>query len=236
MGDSIDSWLSSAKSTLFLFACTFNDTCIYVHSALSLSHNFPLPFLCSLPTAAIARNTSQDSPKAVSQRSTDGIATIPETTALSSGDRSPEPPVTTDTGGSHDLHRRHGKMPSAPQSDLLKERPEIYVSTSTGDSDQESWTETNGRSAPSPAPAGDTPPPIPPKRGLGKMVSLPPGVSSSSSTTGTISGTISGTIGGHGGGGVPPAVERRLLRGGRTSLPASSITKDLQKVRIFLSI
>ena len=130
---------------------------------------------------AATRNTSQDSLKASSPQWPDGIATIPETTTLSSGENSPEPLVTTETNRSHDLHHR---------GDLIKERPEIYVSTSTGDLEDD-------RSAP---------PPIPPKRGLGKMVSLPPSS-------------------------MPPATARRLQRNDRTSLPASSITKDLQQVR-----
>lgn len=185
--------------------------------------HFPLSFPLSLSFSLVhtaTRNTYQDSLKAISQQSTDGIATIPETTVSSSGEHSPEPSVTTgDTIRSHDHHQdHHGNMHSA-RSDLLKERPEIYVSTSTGDSDEESWEgANNGRSSPAPAPA---PPPIPPKRGLGKMVSLPPGASSVGGSTG----------GGGGGGGVSAATGKRLLRGGRTSLPASTITRDLQQVR-----
>ena len=146
------------------------------------------------------RNTCQDSLKAAPQQSTDGITPIPETTALSGGEHSPEPLVTTETSRSHDQHHHHDDLHRA-HSDVLRTRPEIYVSTSTGDSDEERWED--GRSAPAP-------PPIPPKRGLGKVVSLPPGAS---------------------GGGVLAAAGRRLQRDGRTSLPASSITKDLQQVR-----
>jgi hypothetical protein len=181
--------------------------------------------LCSLSlflshTHTATRNTSQDSVKAVSQQSTDGISTIPETTLPSSGEHSPEPPATMETGGSHDHHHHHShgnNMPHA-RSDLpLKERPEIYVSTSVGDSNEE------GRDDCSSSPA---PPPLPPKRGLGKMVSLPP-----TAAAGARTASVSSTGGGGVGGGMPAAaLGRRLLRGGRTSLPASSITKDLQKV------
>ena len=171
-----------------------------------LCHALSLSLLSPPLIHTATRNTYQDSLKAAPQRSTDGITTIPETTIPSSGEHSPEPSVTTESSRSHDQHHHDDNLHHA-HSDLLKECPEIYVSMSTGDSNEESWEEaTNGRSA-------LAPPPIPPKRGLGKMVSLPPGASVS------------------GGGGVPAAAARRLQRDGRTSLPASSITKDLQQVR-----
>ena len=180
--------------------------------------HFPPP---SLPlTYTASRNTSQDSVKAVSQQlSTDGISTIPETTVPSSGKHSPEPSVTMETSGSHDHHHHpHGgkdNLQHAPQSDLLlKEHPEIYVSTSTGDSDDK---ESQNDCSSDPAP-----PPIPPKRGLGKMMSLPPTVAAARAAS------VSST-GGHGGVSAA-ALGKRLLRDGRTSLPASSIAKDLQQV------
>ena len=160
MGDSIDSWLSSLP-TSFLHIHHITHT-------LSLTLPHSLPLLLAIAT----RKTSQDSLKASPQQSPDGIATIHETTISSSGEHShsPEPSVTTEINRSHDHHHHHGNL-HRTHSDLLKKRPEIYVSTSTGDSDEERW-ETKGCSAPAP-------PPIPPKRGLGKMVSLPQAASAS---------------------------------------------------------
>ena len=186
----------------------------------TLSCTFPPPSLSHTHTHTYtaSRNTSQDSVKAVSQQlSADGISTIPETTVPSSGKHSPEPSVTMETSGSHDHHHHpRGGKDNPPQSDLLlKERPEIYVSTSVGDSgDKESRNDCSSDPAP---------PPIPPKRGLGKMMSLPPTVAAARAAS------VSSTTGGHGG--VPAAaLGKRLLRDDRTSLPASSIAKDLQQV------